>query len=92
MPRASAPPDGRPVVRVQTGLRLEKGLLKVLKGLAEYHDVTMGELLESIVVHAFEGQTPFDEASLATIADLKRIYGMALGPEQTHRWADRDEH
>ena len=42
------------VERVQTGVRMEKRLLKVLKGLAELKDMTLGDLLEGIVLHAFE--------------------------------------
>src|SRR5436190_9885209 len=66
------------VERVQTGIRMEKRLLKVLKGLAEYHDMYLGDLLEGIVLHAFDGKSPFGEESLARIADLKRIYGLDL--------------
>jgi len=67
--------------RVQTGLRIEKRMLKVLKGLAEYHDMSLGDLVEGIVLHAFEGKSAFGEESLARIQDLKRIYGMALEAE-----------
>lgn len=77
------------VDRVQTGVRVEKRILKVLKGLAEYHDLSLGDLLEGIVLHAFEGKSPFgDEASLKVIADLKRIYGLDLDAEASHRLVD----
>src|SRR5512141_3201675 len=67
--------DGRLVVeRVQTGVRMEKRLLKVLKAFAEYHDRTLGDLLEGIVLHAFDGKTPFSEDSLRRIKDLKKFY------------------
>jgi len=33
------------VERIQTGVRMEKRILKVLKSLAEYHDLTLGDLL-----------------------------------------------
>lgn len=88
MPRPAAPGPQGALDRVQTGVRLERRLLKVLKGLAEYHDVTLGDLLESIVVHAFEGAHPFSEASMRTIADLKRVYGMELTSAQTRSWSD----
>lgn len=78
-------PDGPVVERVQTGVRLEKRLLKVLKGLAEYHDLTLGDLLEGIVLHALEGKAPFSEASLATIVELRRIYGLELDASHAHR-------
>jgi hypothetical protein len=73
------------VERVQTGLRIEKQMLKVLKALAEYHDISLGDLVEGIVLHAFEGKSAFGEDSLARIQDLKRIYGMKLGAEDAHR-------
>lgn len=76
------------VERVQTGVRLEKRLLKVLKGLAEYHDMTLGDLLEGIVLHAFDGQCPFGEESLRRIADLKRIYKLDLDSTASHRLSE----
>ncbi len=81
---------GKVVVdRVQTGVRVERRILKVLKGLAEYHDMSLGDLLEGIVLHAFEGKAPFrDEASLQVIADLKRIYGLDFGAEASHKLVD----
>jgi hypothetical protein len=77
------------VERVQTGLRIEKQMLKVLKALAEYHDISLGDLVEGIVLHAFEGKSAFGEDSLARIQDLKRIYGMKLGAEDAHRLRER---
>ena len=44
------------VERVQTGVRMEKRMLKVLKAVAEQKDMTLGDLLEGIVLHAFEGK------------------------------------
>ncbi|HXV76479.1 MAG TPA: hypothetical protein VD788_09185 [Candidatus Polarisedimenticolaceae bacterium] len=80
----------RPVVeRVQTGVRLEKRLLKVLKGLAEYHELSLGDLLEGIVLHAFENKRPFSSESLAVIADLKRVYGLDLRARDSHRLTER---
>ena len=76
------------VDRVQTGVRIEKRILKVLKGLAEYHDLTLGDLLEGIVLHAFEGKAPFGDESLETIADLKRIYGLDLDATASHQLTD----
>jgi hypothetical protein len=73
------------VERVQTGVRLEKRLLKVLKALAEYHDLTLGDLLEGIVLHAFEGKSPFDRESLRRIADLKKVYGLSLDASASHK-------
>src|SRR5450756_3176456 len=73
------------VERVQTGVRLEKRLLKVLKAFAEYHDLTLGDLLEGIVLHAFDGKTPFGPASLGRIRDLKKFYALDLNSSASHR-------
>jgi predicted DNA-binding ribbon-helix-helix protein len=73
------------VERVQTGVRMEKRILKVLKALAEYHDLTLGDLLEGIVLHAFDGKCPFEKKSLAAIAEFKRIYGLDLDSAASHR-------
>jgi hypothetical protein len=77
--------DNLLVERVQTGVRMEKRLLKVLKALAEYHDMTLGDLLEGIVLHAFDGKVPFNPASLERIRDLKRFYDLDLDSSASHR-------
>ncbi len=77
------------VERVQTGVRLEKRLLKVLKALAEYHDLSLGDLLEGIVLHAFDGKCPFGEDALRRIADLKRVYDLDLDSTASHRLLER---
>ena len=76
------------VERVQTGVRMEKRLLKVLKALAEYHDLTLGDLLEGIVLHAFEGKAPFRSENLKLIAELKRIYKLDLDASASHRMVE----
>ncbi|MBI3675714.1 MAG: hypothetical protein HY243_03760 [Proteobacteria bacterium] len=73
------------VERVQTGVRLEKRILKVLKGIAEYLDLSLGDLLEGIVLHAFEGKAPFSEKTLKQIEQLKKVYGLDLTSEDAHR-------
>lgn len=78
-------PDLLVVERVQTGVRMEKRLLKVLKGLAELLDMSLGDLLEGIVLHAFEGRAPFSPETLGRIAELKRIYGLDLDASASHR-------
>ena len=84
--------DERQIVeRVQTGVRLEKRLLKVLKAFAEYHDISLGDLLEGIVLHAFDGKCPFGEASLKLIADLKQIYKLDLNSGDSHRLLETGE-
>jgi hypothetical protein len=84
-PRQASDDEPRLVERVQTGVRLEKRLLKVLKALAEYHDLSLGDLLEGIVLHAFDGKCPFGEDSLQRIADLKGIYHLDLDASASHR-------
>ena len=76
------------IERVQIGARLEKRMVKVLKGLAEYHDISLGDLVEGIVLHAFEGEPPFGEDSLRRIAQLKAVYGMDYGMEKSHGLVD----
>jgi hypothetical protein len=73
------------IERAQTGVRIEKRLLKVLKGLAEYHDLSLGDLLEGIVLHAFEGKAPFGRESRKKIDDLKKIYGLDLSAKDSHK-------
>jgi hypothetical protein len=73
------------IERVQTGVRMEKRLLKVLKALAEFHDMSLGNLLEGIVLHAFDGKLPFSPESLKRIQDLKKFYALDLDSSASHR-------
>jgi hypothetical protein len=73
------------IQRVQTGLRIERNTLKVLKGLAEYLDLTLGDLVEGIVLHAFDGKTPFSAPTLAKIDQLKAVYGLSLTAADAHK-------
>jgi hypothetical protein len=76
------------VERIQTGVRMEKRLLKVLRAFADYHDLTLGDLLEGIVLHAFDGKCPFNEASLRRIGELKKFYGLDLDSKASHLLAE----
>jgi hypothetical protein len=71
--------------RVQIGARMEKRMVKVLKGLAEYLDLSLGDLLEGVVLHAFEGKAPFDGETLQRIQQLREVYGMNYGATESHR-------
>ena len=73
------------IERVQTGVRIEKRILKVLKAFADYHDMTLGDVLEGIVLHAFDGKTPFSPASLERIRELKKFYELDLDSSASHR-------
>ena len=77
------------VERVQTGVRMERSLLKVLKGLAEYLDLSLGDLLEGIVPHSFEGKAPFSKETLGQIAELKNVYGMTLRATDSHKLKEK---
>jgi cobyric acid synthase len=77
------------VERVQTGLRIERNTLKVLKGLAEYLDLSLGDLVEGIVLHAFEGKPPFGSPTLEKIEQLKAVYGLSLTAADAHKLAER---
>jgi hypothetical protein len=77
------------IERVQTGVRLEKRLLKVLKALAELKDMSLGDLLEGIVLHAFEGKPPFSPETLKTINQFKNLYGLTLRASDSHQLKER---
>ena len=77
------------VERVQTGVRMERRLLKVLKALAEFKSMTLGDLLEGIVLHAFEGKGAFGPETLRKIADLKAVYGLELDARASHRMKEK---
>jgi hypothetical protein len=77
------------VERVQTGVRMEKRIVKVLKAFAEYRDMTLGDLLEGIVLHAFEGKAPFSDDSLERIRQLKKFYGLELDAGASHRMREQ---
>lgn len=88
------------VERVQLGVRMEKRLVKVLKGLAEFENVTLGQMLEKIVLHSFEAvpgeegemaASPHSKRALTAIADLKRIYGMDFDAHTARRFEDPDK-
>jgi len=85
----SVGPVGPIVKRVQTGVRVEKRILKVLKALAEYHDMTLGDLLEGIVLHAFEGKCAFGEENLQRISELKKIYHLDLTARHSHHLKEK---
>jgi hypothetical protein len=67
---------------------MERRLLKVLKGLAEYLDMSLGDLLEGIVLHAFEGKPPFGGETVAVIGRLSEVYGLDLTATDSHRLHD----
>jgi hypothetical protein len=72
-------------------LRIERNLLKVLKGLAEYLDMSLGDLVEGIALHAFEGKAPFSPETLAKIEQLKDVYSVTLTAADAHQLTERGE-
>jgi hypothetical protein len=81
--------SAKKVERVQTGIRFEKKTLKVLKALAEYLDMTLGDLMEGIVLHAFEGKPPFSTETVDVIESFKKLYGLELTAQDSHRLVER---
>ncbi|NUC18085.1 hypothetical protein EXW28_13875 [Bacillus mycoides] len=78
------------VERVQTGIRMEKRMVKVLKAMAEYHDISLGILLERIVLHSFENKPVFSDESLEKVKAIKEVYDMDYGLEISRQWNDSD--
>lgn len=79
------------VARVQTGVRIEQRMLKVLKALAEYFDISLGDLLEGVVLHAFEGKSAFDRETLERIEVLKQVYQMDYDVSASHRFIEETD-
>ena len=77
------------IERTQTGVRIESSLLKVLKGLAEYTDLTLGDLLEGILLHTFEGKEPFSAETRKVIEQLKAVYGCELTALDSHNLVEK---
>jgi hypothetical protein len=77
------------VERIQTGVRMEKRLLKVLKAVAELTDMSLGDLLEGIVLNAFEGKSAFSSQTLKEIEQFKNIYGLTLRASDSHHLKER---
>ena len=80
--------EARQVKRVQVGARMEKSLVKVLRGLADYLDLSLGDLLEGITLHALEGKTPFSDETLAQVKRLKAVHGLSIGAKDSHRMVE----
>jgi hypothetical protein len=77
------------VERVQTGVRIEKRMLKVLKALADSLDITLGDLLEGIVLHALEGKAPFSKSTRVKIAELRKVFGLNLTTADAHHLKEK---
>lgn len=73
------------VERVQIGARMEKSLVKVLRGLADYLDLSLGDLLEGITLHALEGKAPFSGETLGHIKRFKIVHGLKITAKDSHQ-------
>ena len=83
--------EAKQVKRVQVGARMEKSLVKVLRGLADYLDLSLGDLLEGITLHALEGKAPFSKTTLGHVRKLKAIYGLELNARDSHQLVEKDD-
>jgi hypothetical protein len=83
------PRESLKIERVQTGVRMEKRIVKVLKAIAELKDMSLGDLLEGIVLHAFEGKVPFSPATMKQIEQFKALYGMSLRATDSHNLKEK---
>ncbi len=79
------------IQRTQTGVRIEKSLLKVLKGLAEYCELSLGDLLEGIVLHSFEGKAPFSDETIKVVNGLKEVYDCRLTAADSHKMLEAEQ-
>jgi hypothetical protein len=79
------------IERTQTGVRIETRMLKVMKALAEYLDMSLGDLIEGVVLHSFEGRAPFGAETIDKIQQLKAVYGLDLTAEDAHRLDEEPE-
>jgi hypothetical protein len=78
------------VERVQLGVRMEKRLVKVLKAIAEYYDLSLGDLMEGIILHSMEGKRTFNEDSIKRIEQFKQIYSMDYDSSAAHNLIEEE--
>ena len=66
-------------------------MVKVLKAMAEYGDMTLGELLEDIILHSFEGGSAqtFGADDLRVIGEFKKVYGMNYDVHSNYRFVEK---
>lgn len=85
MKRTKSTAKPKRVERVQIGARMEKSLVKVLRGLADYLDLSLGDLLEGITLHALEGKAPFSEETLGHVKRFKTVHGLKITAKDSHQ-------
>lgn len=77
--------SNKKIERVQTGVRIEKRILKVLKAIAARNEMSLGDLIEGIVLHSFEGLAPFGEETLEFIEQMRSAYELDLTAADSHK-------
>lgn len=77
--------ESKKVQRVQTGIRIEKRILKILKALAEHLDLSLGDLIEGMTLHCFEGKKPFSDKTITKIKKLSEVYELDLTADDSHK-------
>lgn len=82
--------DHKKIERVQTGVRIEKRVLKVLKAIAARNEMGLGDLIEGIVLHSFEGKPPFGAETLEFIGQMRSAYGLDLTAADSHGLVEED--
>lgn len=78
------------IERVQTGVRIEKRVLQVLKAIAARNEMGLGDLIEGIVLHSFEGQPAFGKETLEFIEQMRSAYGLDLSAADSHKFEEED--
>ena len=61
----------------------------VLKALAGTLGMSLGDLLEGIVLHSFEGKPPFGRESMKKIRALREVYGLTLTAADSHQLIEK---
>ena len=82
--------EKRTVERIQTGVRIEKRVLQILKAVAAHKGIGLGDLLEGIVLHSFDGKQPFNQQSLDFIQQMRRAYGLDLTAADSHTLVEKE--
>ena len=82
------------VERVRVEARIEKRLAALLVDLADATRSDVGQLLEDVLLHSFEGSargvaSPYTDRQHARIAQLKRTHGIDYEAHDNYRFVER---
>lgn len=84
------PTNSKKIERVQTGVRIEKRILKILKAIAARNDIGLGDLIEGVVLHSFEGKPPFGDETMKFIELMRSAYDLDLTAADSHGLVEED--